>query len=138
MPQQEPKNATVMIVDDEALVCTLVGEILEISGYDVLVVNDATAALTTLNQRNVAGNAVNLLITDVIMPGISGPELVEQALAIAPQLKTIYMSGHTQNRIPEQQIDGICVGYLSKPFSQTELVECVRRMLDRDATIEQG
>ena len=71
-----------------------------------------------------------MLLTDVIMPGMSGPELVRQLLARQPKLAYLYMSGYTANLIAEQGVREDSVNFIQKPFSRIGLAQKVRAVLD--------
>ena len=86
---------TILLVEDDEMVRTLVRETMESNGYRVLEASDP------LDARSIAGNygaAIQLLITDVIMPKATGPELARDLLAVCPNLKVLYISGHTEPR----------------------------------------
>jgi len=78
-----------------------------------------------------AGDRIHLLLTDVVMPGISGPELVESLLLLHPETKVIYMSGYTDNAIIHQGVLKHGVNYIQKPFTPDSLARKVREVLDR-------
>jgi hypothetical protein len=82
---------TVLVVEDEDSVRRLADRILRSAGYRVVVASNGADALATLQQE---ADGIDLLLTDVVMPGMLGPELVERATAMRPQLKVVYMSGY--------------------------------------------
>jgi DNA-binding response OmpR family regulator len=128
-----PKHAsaggveTILLVEDDEMVRTLVRETMESSGYRVLEASDP------LEARAAAANyrgAIHLLITDVIMPKASGPELAHELLRICPGLKVLYMSGHTERIISKRGIRRKEVAFLPKPFTPAELIAKVRDVLE--------
>lgn len=106
---------TILVVDDDASVLEIVAEFLEDLGYRVHRASDATAALAML----AATEDVDLLLTDISMPVMSGVELAEQALACYPALKVILMSGYS-DPVPRARL------VLRKPFSIRKLAETVK------------
>jgi PAS domain S-box-containing protein len=130
---QAPKVAavrgaeTILLVEDDEMVRTLVRETMESTGYRVLEASDP------LEARAVAGNcrnAIQLLITDVIMPKASGPELAKELLRICPGLKVLYMSGYTDRALSKRGVRRKEVAFLSKPFTPAELIAKVRDVLE--------
>jgi len=120
---------TILLVEDDDMVRALVRETMESSGYHVLEAPDP------LQARAIAGsspNAIQLLITDVIMPKASGPELAKELLAIYPGLKVLYMSGHTERAISLRGIRRREVAFLPKPFTPAELAAKVREVLENN------
>jgi YesN/AraC family two-component response regulator len=75
--------------------------------------------------------SIHLLLTDVVMPGVSGKVLAEQLAQTYPDLKTLSMSGYTDNAITRQEVLDAGIAFLQKPFSPTDLARKVRTVLDR-------
>jgi two-component system cell cycle sensor histidine kinase/response regulator CckA len=118
---------TVLLVEDEASVRQLARRILESGGYCVLeAANGQDASLIFARHRG----AIDLLVTDVVMPGLSGPDLFLQLSAGQPELKVIYMSGYANTATARQLKLDHGQPYLQKPFTAAQLVACVRRVLD--------
>jgi CheY-like chemotaxis protein len=118
---------TILLVEDDEMVRTLVRETMESSGYRVLEASDPMEA------RAVAGNyqnAIQLLITDVIMPKASGPELANELLRISPGLKVLYMSGYADRALSKRGVRRKEVAFLPKPFTPAELIAKVREVLE--------
>lgn len=118
---------TILLVDDDEVVRKLTREVLEIYGYKILTTVDCNEAIDVC--RNYP-ETIHLLITDVIMPKMSGRELVEQLIEIRPEMKVLYMSGYSDN---ELGIDGRLennVQFLQKPFSIETMTALVREILD--------
>jgi signal transduction histidine kinase/CheY-like chemotaxis protein len=115
---------TILVVDDESLLLTMAETILEDFGYQVLTANNGQKALQILAQP---GQKVNLVITDLVMPGMGGRELVERIRQTEPGLPVICTSGYV---MPEDQQAG--AGCLQKPFTSTELLLKVRAALAAD------
>jgi PAS domain S-box-containing protein len=135
VPAQEPRRTAlppsrgeaVLVVEDEDAVRRLTERILVDAGYRVTAAPSAEAALAA-----VTGNVeVDLLLSDVIMPEMLGPELVEQATALRPQLRVLYMSGYTHQAIARQQVADSDVAFVEKPFTAQALLAAVREVLDQ-------
>jgi CheY-like chemotaxis protein len=114
-------TGTVLVVDDEELVLTMAETILADFGYKVLTAGSGAKALAVLSQPGVQ---VNLVITDLVMPGMGGRELAERIHQLNPHLPVMSTSGFV---MPEDQA-GLAT-YLQKPFTSTELLCKVKLML---------
>jgi len=114
-------SGTVLVVDDESLVLTMAETILSDFGYKILTANNAQKALNLLNQP---GTKVDLVITDLVMPGMGGRELMEKIRQLDPELPVMPTSGYV---MAEDKKSG--VGYLQKPFTSTELLLKVKAAL---------
>ena len=118
---------TILLVEDEEAILQAARRILESLDYRVLATASPDEALR-MAERN--KNRIHLLLTDVIMPGMNGPELVRQLLTRQPKLAYLYMSGYTANLIAEQGVREDSVNFIQKPFSRTGLAQKVRAVLD--------
>jgi DNA-binding response OmpR family regulator len=123
-------SETVLVAEDDDTVLRLVCYGLAAAGFKVLQASDGEAAIDLLHAQGPAG--VDLLITDVVMPGISGPALAERATELLPRLKVLFMSGYTEDVIRNYGIARGKVAFLQKPFAPSELVRKVRQLLDPD------
>ncbi len=119
-PAQTPKSQgeTILLVEDEEPLLKLEKRMLQRLDYDVLCASTPRAAMDLAAQH---GGRINLLITDVVMPEMSGRELSERLTARYPGLKTLYMSGYTANVIAHRGILKDGVNFMQKPFSMQEL-----------------
>ena len=126
-PKSSSGRETVLVVDDVAGLRALTRRLLEPFGYTVLVADGATEAL----QRFESETAIDLLLTDVVMPGATGPELTRQLLARRPSLKVLYMSGFAEEAILTRGVLDAGVAFLHKPFTADSLALAVRKALDR-------
>ncbi len=119
-PTRRGKSATILVVEDETGIRELVRKILLRERYRVLEAGTAEEALT-LSQ----GQSIDLLITDVMLPGIHGPELARQMQQAAPGLKTLFISGFTgEEKVPAG------ARFLAKPFTLSSLLDKVRAALE--------
>jgi len=118
---------TVLVVEDEPAVLTLSRRALESQGYVVLAASDATAALRVVERH---GGTIHMLVTDVVMPGLSGRELADQLAAQRPGIRVLYMSGYPGDAVVQH--GGLPSGsaFLQKPFSPDSLARKVRDVLD--------
>lgn len=114
-------TATILIVDDEPLVLELAERALARSGYDVLAVQSGPEALEILKQKR----PIDLVLSDVVMPGMSGPELLKSVKQLSPSTAAVLMSGY----LSADQIDA-AVPFVRKPFSLPTLVGTVSRVLE--------
>ena len=114
-------SGTVLVVDDESLVLTMAETILSDFGYKVLTANNGQKALALLNQPD---TKVDLVITDLVMPGMGGRELMERIRQLDPGLPVMPTSGYV---LPEDKKNS--AGYLQKPFTSTELLMKVKAAL---------
>jgi two-component system cell cycle sensor histidine kinase/response regulator CckA len=118
---------TVLVVEDAEGLRVLARRLLERQGYTVLVAANAEEALQ-LFERN---PSIDVLLTDVVMPGASGPELTSQLVEQRPALKVVYMSGYTENAIVHHGVLNPGVAFLHKPFTADTLGRKIREALDR-------
>ncbi len=118
---------TVLIVEDQALVLTAARQVLERVGYTIHTAASGEQALAAFEGLV---PPPDLLLADVVMPGQSGPELAEQLVAIRPELKVLFMSGYTEDRVLQAGVAAGEIQLLEKPFLPEELAARVRSVLD--------
>ncbi len=118
---------TVLLVEDESQVRKLVFEVLQSRGYHVIAAKDALEAIPL--EENFPGR-IDLLITDVVMPGMSGRELAQHLAATRPTTKVLFISGYTDDAVLRQRATTIGAGFLQKPFALEDLLLRVRALLD--------
>jgi PAS domain S-box-containing protein len=130
-PPLAPRRGTetILVAEDEPAVRSLAQRILESQGYAVMVAAGAEEALEL--SRGFAGR-IHLLLTDVIMPGMSGAQLAEQIAAERNDAKVLFMSGYTDAAIGHHGVLEPGIWYLQKPFSPGGLAEKVREVLDSE------
>jgi PAS domain S-box-containing protein len=117
---------TVLLVEDEESVRQLVRETLEAKGYKVLEAEHGEAALEMAAHHD---GAIDMLITDVVMPGMSGRELAKQLCASDPEIKVLFLSGYTEDTIVHQGVLEPGTAFLQKPFTLQILSRKVREIL---------
>ncbi len=120
-------SETILVVEDEATVLHLTRKMLESLGYRVLSAESPEQAMKLAREYD---KNIDLLLTDVVMPGTNGKELSDRILEFMPELKHIYMSGYTADVIARQAVLDEGVKFISKPFSLKELADKVRETLD--------
>ena len=122
-------NETILVAEDEPDVRKLVRDALEQLGYKVLPAADGYEALRILEQHTAP---VHLLLTDVIMPLMSGRELAKRVQSLKPATKVVYMSGYTDDTLAFHGFPQLHTGFIQKPFTMTLLAEKVRKVLSED------
>jgi len=123
---QQPAPKTILVVDDELSVLTVVKCMLECEEYTVLLANSAETAQRMIERKDLA---IDLMITDVVMPDMNGRELAERVLTVRPQLKVLFMSGYSSNEVVRVKVLDRTSGFLPKPFTSLDLKEQVRKAL---------
>jgi two-component system cell cycle sensor histidine kinase/response regulator CckA len=116
---------TVLLVEDEEMVRAVARRALEQHGIRVIEAENASRALSLFNAGPGRFQAV---VTDVVMPGMSGPALVEELLSLEPNLKVLFVSGYTDNDLVQQGVTERGFLFLQKPFAPLELVNKVREL----------
>ena len=119
---------TVLLVEDAAAVRSVIHEALARQGYAVL---DAPHGAEALRIAASHAGPIHLLLTDVVMPGLSGRQLADQLAAVRPETKVLYTSGHTDDAVVRHGVLESGIAYLQKPFTVDGLARKVREVLDR-------
>ena len=120
-------SETVLVVEDDDTVRPLVHELLEMNGYTVLEARDGREALEVVRKH---ARPIHLLLTDVVMPQMSGWELAKGMASVRPGIRVLYMSGHTDGAIAHHGVLDAEMAYLQKPFTAEALARKVREVLD--------
>ncbi len=118
---------TILVVEDDEAIRRLTCRALEAQGYTVLSAGDAREALRLCEKH--AGE-IHLMLTDVVMPDMSGRELARSATALRPLVKVLFMSGYTDNVIVHHGVLDAGTPFLQKPFTPRSLSQKVREVLD--------
>lgn len=116
---------TIMVVEDQPATAQITRILLESWGYRVIEAHCAEEALSIFERD---GEGVHLLLTDVIMPGMSGPQLARELANRKPELRVVFMSGYPADQLNESEAT-----FLPKPFNPASLSRMVRKELDRPA-----
>jgi DNA-binding NtrC family response regulator len=123
------RGGTILVVEDEEGVRKVVLEVLKRQGYNVLEAAQEEDALLICQQYK---HTIDLMVTDVVMPRISGPELAKRLVAFHPEMKVLYMSGYTDNTIVHHGVLMKGVNYIQKPFTVEGLARKVEGVLAKD------
>jgi PAS domain S-box-containing protein len=128
-------SETILIVEDDADLRSYLAEVLRNLNYRVITTHNAQAALTVLLQED---RRVDLLLTDIVMPGINGRELGRRAHTMRPELPILYMTGYSRNAVVHHGRVDEGVELLQKPVSQAQLAARVRKLLDRPGELNRS
>ena len=120
---------TILLLEDHEGVLELVEHILREQGYRVMTARNGPQALALALAGEHSGE-IRLLVTDVVLPGMSGREVAERLLPVCPGLKVLFMSGYTDDVIRHHRVPETGVAFLPKPFNPAEMARKVRQMLD--------
>ena len=118
---------TILVAEDESLVSGHIARVLRRWGYNVLVAGDGEQALALYRQEK---DRIAMVLTDVVMPGMNGRQLIERLRSENPKLKSLFMSGYPEEVITEHGALTEGVEFLEKPFQTTRLLSRIREILD--------
>jgi two-component system cell cycle sensor histidine kinase/response regulator CckA len=118
---------TVLLVEDDPFVRRWVHIQLEQSGYNLLEASDGADALLIAELHN---GKIDLIVTDVVMPRVNGPELVERLLQLRPSVRVVYMSGYPEPFLRTSAAFPPDIVFLEKPFAMTILLKLMTELLD--------
>jgi two-component system cell cycle sensor histidine kinase/response regulator CckA len=121
-------SETILVVEDDERVRTIVTRVLREAGYRVLVASNGDDALTVAGTD---GQPIHLLVTDVVMPGMNGRQLAERLAQAHPETRTLFTSGYTDNIIAHHGVLDRGIEFLSKPYTLEILTRRVREVLDK-------
>lgn len=117
----------VLLVEDDDAVRASTAAVLTRAGYRVTAVDSASKALALFDNGN---RLPDLLLTDVVMPEVSGPVLAERAIRLFPDLQVLYMSGYADDDLLMQGLERHALNFVAKPFTSAELLRAIRRALE--------
>jgi CheY-like chemotaxis protein len=126
-PVVKPGSETILLVEDDPGVRQLANSILGAKGYRVLAPEHPSEAEQVSAQHS---GPIDLLLTDLVMPDISGPELARRVVLRRPKIKVLYMSGYTDDSTIHRRVAEETVAFIAKPFTPTSLQGKVREVLD--------
>lgn len=118
---------TILVVEDEDLVLDVARRILTRHGYRVLAARRGSEALALINEHR---GTIHLLLTDVVMPGLTGKQVAERVAELRPKIRVLYMSGYPESVITSQGVVQRGIHLVSKPFVAADLLDHVRATLD--------
>ncbi|MEY2931039.1 MAG: hypothetical protein RL033_1788 [Pseudomonadota bacterium] len=121
---------TILLVEDDASVRSLLTLLLKRLGYQVLVAPNGQDAVELVGKRSAAELAIDLLLTDVVMPGMNGRQLAERLRSLRPTMQVLYSSGYTDDVIGQHGNVQEQLNFISKPYSITTLGKKIRQVLD--------
>jgi signal transduction histidine kinase/CheY-like chemotaxis protein len=120
-------SETVLVAEDDGRLGTLIGNTLRQAGYTVLLALDGEAALAIAGDHS---GHIDLLLTDVVMPGMNGRVLSERLTAARPDLRVLFMSGYSDDAVLQHGIETATAPFIQKPFSMDALLAKMREMLN--------
>jgi len=118
---------TILVVDDEKMVLEVSKELLEFLGYRVYAAGSGQEAIAVYMEKQ---KEIDLVLLDMIMPGISGGETFDRLREIDPEILVLLFSGYSINGQAQEIMDRGCSGFIQKPFQIENLSQKVREMLD--------
>jgi CheY-like chemotaxis protein len=118
---------TILVAEDEEQLRNVVRRTLERQGFSVLVARSGSEAIELCEEH---AGTIALLLTDLVMPGMSGRELADRLVPLRPSIKILYMSGYTENTIANHDLRDARMAFLAKPFTPESLLHKVREILD--------
>ncbi|WP_447986657.1 PAS domain S-box protein [Nitrospira sp. Nam74] len=125
--EPQPGWETVLVVEDQHSVRGFVRNLLALNGYRVLEAADGSEALRICGQH---ADDIQLVVTDLVMPGMSGRELAERIAKVKPKVKVLYISGYTDDSVVHAGVAQAGMAFLQKPFSPKAFTHKVREVLD--------
>ena len=122
----EKGKQTILVVEDEEMVRGLICEVLRREGYRVVACGDAEEGIEASKRH---GPGIDLLLTDVVMPGMNGPEMATRIQETFPQLRVVFMSGYSEQALVRQGRVDASFEYLQKPFTLKALTQKMAKVL---------
>jgi CheY-like chemotaxis protein len=120
---------TILLVEDEESVRRVTARMLRGAGYEVIVAANAREAALVFENH---ARKIHLLVTDVVMPQVNGPQLAHQLVQQRPDLRVLYISGYPDGALGHHSTPGEGIAIIGKPFTAPDLLRKVRKTLDHD------
>jgi PAS domain S-box-containing protein len=130
-----PQRETILLVEDARRVREVVREILEMNGYEVLEARHGAEAIEISSRHR---GTIHVMVTDVVMPEMSGRELAQRLALLRPDMRVLYMSGHTDDAIVRHGVLDAGIAFISKPFTPDALARKLRAVLDAPSRSQAG
>ena len=127
LPPETSGTETLLVVENESAIRNLLQVVLSRNGYTVLAAESGREALDLVRTHT---GDIHLLITDVMMPDMDGPELVKQLSTIRPDTRALFMSGYMDDTLGDYRILSTNANFIQKPFSPRTIAQKVREILD--------
>ena len=128
-------SETILLIDDEEMILEVGQELFEELGYCVMVAHGGEKAIQSVK---LTGSEIDLVILDLIMPGMDGSEVFDHIREVQPQMPVMLSSGHAINGKSNEIMQRGCNGFIQKPFNIFELSQKVREILDEEKYLSQG
>ncbi|MDF0677125.1 MAG: response regulator, partial [Nitrospira sp.] len=122
-------HETILIVEDHDTVRNMIAMLLQQHGYNVLEASNGSEGLAVAENHR---EPIHLVITDLVMPKLSGREMADRLTVLRPGLRVLFMSGYTEDVVIQQGVESSTVDFLHKPFDIAALTQKVREILDRE------
>jgi CheY-like chemotaxis protein len=122
-------NETTLLVDDEDMIIEVGQGIIEKLGYEILIAKSGKEAIEIYKKNH---DRIDMVILDMIMPGMGGGETYDKLKEINPGIKVLLSSGYSINGQASEILDRGCNGFIQKPFNVTDLANSIRKVLDKD------
>jgi CheY-like chemotaxis protein len=134
-PEAAPRGETILLVEDDEDVKSLVEEMLEQHGYSTLETTDPAEAIVVCESHP---GPIHLLVADVVMPKMSGPQLAEHLSRMRPDMKVLFISGYVENEATRRAVSAGRAAFLAKPFTPNEFMRKVREVMDGSRRKDEG
>lgn len=132
MEKKKEGRKTILVVDDEAEIRKLVGAMVARHGYNVLTADSGEHAVTLVRNQK---QPIDLLLTDVVAPGMSGPMLADKLVELQPGLRVLFMSGYDNTQVVQRYVVEKGHALLHKPFTVEELGRKVSELLKNQPAV---
>jgi len=121
-------NETILVVEDDGSVRKIVVDLLRVQGYKVLEATGGKEALIIFEKEK---NPIHLILTDIVMPQMNGPQVIERLRQVRKDFKVLYMTGYTDEAIVQHGVVDKTINLIHKPFTIQKLARKVREILDK-------